>query len=90
MRSAAAGATIDFLDHASPPGGRGIGLDDLVVPRIEIPPSSPSRASAAACDLDLSIYIAMQPFGVAYDPPGPISFPTVEHFPGAANLNLFG
>ncbi|MGQ0594872.1 MAG: hypothetical protein ACT4QB_20215, partial [Gammaproteobacteria bacterium] len=41
-------------------------------------------------DLDLSIYIAMQPFGVRYDPPAPISFPNVEHFPPGKTLDIFG
>jgi hypothetical protein len=41
-------------------------------------------------DLDLSIYTAMQPFGVQYNPPVPISFPNVEHFPPGKMLDIFG
>lgn len=31
----------------------------------------------------------MQPFGVQYDPPAPISFPNVEHFPPGRTLDIF-
>lgn len=41
-------------------------------------------------DLVLSVYIAIQPFGVAYDPPAPISFPNVENFPPGSIVDIFG
>ncbi|MCI0635898.1 MAG: hypothetical protein L0206_18570, partial [Actinobacteria bacterium] len=41
-------------------------------------------------DMDLSVYIALQPFGVKYDPPAPIAFPNVEGFPVGAIVDIFG
>jgi RHS repeat-associated protein len=41
-------------------------------------------------DLDLSVYIAIQPFGVEYDPPADLAFPNVEGFPVGAVVDIFG
>lgn len=41
-------------------------------------------------DIDLSVYIAVQPFGVRYDPPVAIAFPNVDRFPVGAIVDIFG
>ena len=41
-------------------------------------------------DMELSVYIAVQPFGVKYDPPAEIAFPNVERFPVGAIVDIFG
>jgi RHS repeat-associated protein len=40
-------------------------------------------------DLDLSVYIAVQPFGVSYDPPAKVAFPNVEGFPVGSVVDIF-
>jgi len=41
-------------------------------------------------DLQLSLYIAIQPFGVKYDPPATLTFPNVEGFAVGAVVDIFG
>jgi YD repeat-containing protein len=41
-------------------------------------------------DIGLSIYVAVQPFGVEYDVPVPISFPNVEGFRVGTIVDIFG
>ncbi len=41
-------------------------------------------------EIELSIYIAVQPFGVRYTVPVPISFPNVEGFPIGTIVDIFG
>ena len=41
-------------------------------------------------DIDLSLYIAIQPFGVSYTPPADVAFPNVEGFPVGAVVDIFG
>jgi len=38
---------------------------------------------------DFSVYFALQPFGVSYDPPQPICFPNVEDFPSGSKHDIF-
>lgn len=40
--------------------------------------------------LQLSLYIAIQPFGVKYDPPATLTFPNVEGFTVGAVVDIFG
>jgi RHS repeat-associated protein len=40
-------------------------------------------------EIDLSYYIAMQPFGVVYPDPVPISFPNIEGLPPESLLDIF-
>jgi len=40
--------------------------------------------------LVLSVYIAIQPFGVTYDPPADLAFPNVEKFPPGAVVDILG
>ncbi len=40
-------------------------------------------------EFDLSVYIAMQPFGVVYPDPVPISFPNKEGFPPGSRMDIF-
>lgn len=40
-------------------------------------------------DYDFSVYIAIQPFGVTYPEPVPISFPNVEDFPPGSRMDFF-
>jgi len=54
------------------------------IPRNEL---SPQPLPAA---LDFSVYVAMQPFGVVYDEPIPISFPNVEGFLPGSRMDIFG
>jgi len=41
-------------------------------------------------ELDFSVYVAMQPFGVIYDEPVPISFPNVENLLPGTRMEIFG
>lgn len=41
-------------------------------------------------EIELGIYIAVQPFGVQYDPPAEIAFPNVEEFTAGAIVEIFG
>lgn len=41
-------------------------------------------------ELDFSAYVAMQPFGVVYDEPIPISFPNVNDLLPGARMEIFG
>lgn len=41
-------------------------------------------------DMVLSVYVALQPFGVAYNPPARISFPNVENFPPLSIVEVVG
>ena len=41
-------------------------------------------------DISLSVYIAIQPFGVHYCPPAAISFPNVEGFSPGSIMDIFG
>ena len=41
-------------------------------------------------ELDFSVYVAMQPFGVVYDEPVPISFPNVEDLVPGTRMEIFG
>ena len=41
-------------------------------------------------ELDFSVYVAMQPFGVVYDEPVPISFPNVEDLLPGTRMEIFG
>ena len=41
-------------------------------------------------DLDLSVYISVQPFGVNYTTPARVSFPNVESFPPGTIVDIFG
>ena len=59
---------------------------DITISRIEDPADGPAPLPP---DIDLSYYIAIQPFGVRYDPPIPISFPNVENFPSGSELDFF-
>ena len=59
---------------------------DVTISRIEDPSDGPAPLPA---DIDLSYYIAIQPFGVRYDPPIPISFPNVENFAPGVILDFF-
>ena len=59
---------------------------DISISRIEDPTDGPAPLPP---DIDLSYYIAIQPFGVRYDPPIPISFPNVENFEPGAILDFF-
>ncbi len=40
-------------------------------------------------DIGLSVYIAIQPFGVTYPNPVPISFPNLEGFPAGSRMDFF-
>ena len=40
-------------------------------------------------EYDLSVYVAIQPFGVTYPEPVPISFPNVEGFPPGSRMDFF-
>lgn len=40
-------------------------------------------------DIDLSVYMALQPFGVTYPQPVPISFPNIEGFPPGSIMDFF-
>jgi len=39
-------------------------------------------------EFDLAVYIAVQPFGVRYDPPADIAFPNVEGFPVGSVVDI--
>lgn len=41
-------------------------------------------------DLDLSVYIAVQPFGINYTTPARVSFPNIEGFPAGTIVDIFG
>ncbi|MBI4342102.1 MAG: hypothetical protein HY599_01900, partial [Candidatus Omnitrophica bacterium] len=41
-------------------------------------------------DITLSVYLAVQPFGVAYDPPAEVTFPNVDGFPVGSRVDIFG
>jgi len=41
-------------------------------------------------ELDFSVYVAMQPFGVIYDDPVPISFPNVNKLLPGTRMDIFG
>jgi len=41
-------------------------------------------------ELDFSVYVAMQPFGVIYDEPVPISFPNVNKLLPGTRMEVFG
>ena len=41
-------------------------------------------------DIVLSYYVAMQPFGIRYTNPVPVSFPNVENFPPGSEMDFFG
>ncbi len=40
-------------------------------------------------EFDFSVYMAVQPFNVKFDPPQPICFPNVEDFPSGSKLDVF-
>jgi len=41
-------------------------------------------------DIELSVYISVQPFGVTYTEPAEVSFPNVENFPAGTIVDIFG
>ncbi len=41
-------------------------------------------------ELDFSVYVAMQPFGVIYDEPVPIGFPNVNQLLPGTKMDIFG
>ena len=59
---------------------------DIHISRIEDPTQGPRPLPAG---LGLSVYIAIQPFGVTYPTPVPISFPNLEGFPPDSRLDFF-
>ncbi len=60
---------------------------DIHISRIEDPTQGPRPLPD---DIDLSVYIAIQPFGVCYNTPAPISFPNLEEFAPGSMLDMFG
>ena len=62
--------------------------DDLItisrIPDVEFGPAPMPD------DLDLSVYISVQPFGVNYTTPARVSFPNVESFPPGTVVDIFG
>ncbi|MCZ6804625.1 MAG: putative Ig domain-containing protein [Proteobacteria bacterium] len=59
---------------------------EIHISRVEDPTQGPRPLPP---DIDLGYYIAIQPFGVVYPDPVPISFPNVEHFPPGSLLDFF-
>lgn len=70
-------------------GGEGDGEfnGDVSITRIPSPELGPMPLPD---DLELSLYIAVQPFGVRYDPPAEIAFPNVEGFAVGVIVDIFG
>ena len=60
---------------------------DVSITRIPSPELGPMPLPD---DIELSVYIAVQPFGVRYDPPAEIAFPNVEGFPVGVVVDIFG
>ncbi|MFC1560734.1 RHS repeat-associated core domain-containing protein, partial [Pseudomonadota bacterium] len=61
-------------------------VGDIHISRVTDPTKGPRPLPEA---FDLSVYIAIQPFGVTYPTPVPISFPNVEKFPPDTRLDFF-
>jgi RHS repeat-associated protein len=59
---------------------------DIHISRVTDPTKGPRPLPE---DFDLSVYIAIQPFGVTYPVPVPISFPNVEGFPPDSRMDFF-
>jgi RHS repeat-associated protein len=59
---------------------------DIHISRVTDPTKGPRPLPE---DFDLSVYIAIQPFGVTYPDPVPISFPNVEGFPPDTLMDFF-
>jgi len=61
-------------------------VGDIHISRVTDPTKGPRPLPE---EFDLSVYIAIQPFGVTYPDPVPISFPNVEDFPPDTRLDFF-
>ncbi|RLD30171.1 MAG: hypothetical protein DRI70_01505, partial [Bacteroidetes bacterium] len=61
-------------------------VGDIHISRVTDPTKGPRPLPE---EFDLSVYIAIQPFGVTYPTPVPISFPNVEDFPPGSRLDFF-
>jgi len=59
---------------------------DIHISRVTDPTKGPRPLPE---EFDLSVYIAIQPFGVIYPDPVPISFPNVEEFAPDTRLDFF-
>jgi len=59
---------------------------DIHISRVSDPTKGPRPLPE---EFDLGVYIAMQPFGVSYPTPVPISFPNLENFPPGSRLDIF-
>ncbi|NOX27630.1 MAG: RHS repeat protein, partial [Gammaproteobacteria bacterium] len=61
-------------------------VGEIIITRVEDPSQGPQPLPE---DIDLSYYISIQPFGVVYPEPVPISFPNIENFPPGAIMDFF-
>lgn len=61
-------------------------VGDIHISRVEDPSQGPQPLPA---DIELSAYIAIQPFGVTYPEPVPISFPNVDGFDPDTIMDFF-
>ncbi|ODS24406.1 hypothetical protein AB835_03655 [Candidatus Endobugula sertula] len=61
-------------------------LGDIHISRVTDPTLEPRPLPE---EYDFSVYIAIQPFGVTYPEPVPISFPNVENFPPGSRMDMF-
>ncbi|GAB2190513.1 hypothetical protein MAH1_21210 [Sessilibacter sp. MAH1] len=59
---------------------------DITITRVDNPNQGPQPLPEG---LGLSTYISIQPFGVTYPEPVPISFPNVENFPPGSRMDFF-
>ena len=61
-------------------------VGDIHISRVTDPTKGPRPLPE---EFDLGVYIAIQPFGVTYPTPIPISFPNLENFPPGSRLDFF-
>lgn len=61
-------------------------VGEITITRVEDPNDGPQPLPE---DIGLSYYISVQPFGVVYPEPVPISFPNIENFPPGSMVDVF-